>query len=137
MADEIKQVGQTGSEIPVNIPVQGADNTGKESIDKVRDTARRLELDDAQERIISKGLLPNGEELFREKLEQIVNDANQVLTGFNASLSFEIHKSTDTLMVRLTDRNTHEVIREMPSKEFLDLQAKLSRYNSIVLSQLA
>ncbi|MBI4244083.1 MAG: flagellar protein FlaG [Planctomycetes bacterium] len=137
MTEEIRETNGAGaSDIISGIFNKPASEPKKESIDSVRETARSLKLDDVQEDIISKGLLPNGERILEKEIESIVNEANQVLTGFNTSLSFEIHK-TDTLMVRLKDRDSQRIISQMPLGPFLEAKDRLNRYYSLFLGELA
>jgi flagellar protein FlaG len=49
----------------------------------------------------------------------------EMLQKKNTHLNFSVHEETDRVMVRITDQETGDVIREIPSKEFLDLAAKL------------
>jgi uncharacterized FlaG/YvyC family protein len=49
----------------------------------------------------------------------------ELLRQKNTQLNFSVHEETDRVMVKITDQETGDVIREIPSKEFLDLAAKL------------
>lgn len=49
----------------------------------------------------------------------------ELLQQKNTHLNFSVHEETDRVMVKITDQITGDVIREIPSKEFLDLAAKL------------
>jgi flagellar protein FlaG len=63
-----------------------------------------------------------------EQVSAMVEDLQaslDLLQQKNTSLNFSVHEKTERVMVRITDQNTGDVIREIPSKEFLDLAAKL------------
>jgi flagellar protein FlaG len=49
----------------------------------------------------------------------------EMLQQKNTHLDFSVHEKTDRIMVRITDQDTGDVIREIPSEEFLNLAAKL------------
>lgn len=49
----------------------------------------------------------------------------EMLQRKNTHLNFSVHEETDRVMVKITDQDTGDVIREIPSKEFLDMAAKL------------
>jgi flagellar protein FlaG len=49
----------------------------------------------------------------------------EMLQRKNTQLNFSVHEQTDRVMVKISDRETGDVIREIPSKEFLDLAVKL------------
>jgi len=54
-----------------------------------------------------------------------LQESLEMLQQKHTQLNFSVHEKTDRVMVRITDQNTGDVIREIPSEEFLDMAAKL------------
>ena len=63
-----------------------------------------------------------------EQVSAMVEDLQaslQMLQQKNTQLNFSVHEKTDRVMVQITDQSTGDLIREIPSEEFLDMAAKL------------
>lgn len=60
------------------------------------------------------GATPN-----RERLTETVNYLNQFLQRFDTALQFDIDDQYGEMVVRIVDRESKEVIRQMPSEETL------------------
>jgi len=63
-----------------------------------------------------------------EQVSAMVDDLQaslELLQHKHTQLNFSVHEKTDRVMVRITDQDTGDVIREIPSEEFLDMAAKL------------
>ena len=43
----------------------------------------------------------------------------------NNHIKFELHTDSATLMVQVEDRQTHKIIKEVPSHEFLDMVVRI------------
>lgn len=61
----------------------------------------------------------------RGQLDAAVEKLNRGLRVADDSLSFSVHEETQRIVVKLVDNSTHEVIREFPSEDFLDLVVDL------------
>ena len=63
--------------------------------------------------------------LGEEHLIAAIERANRALQGNYTSFEFSIHEGTKEIMVKVLNRDTGEVIREIPSEKVLDLVAKM------------
>ena len=61
-----------------------------------------------------------------DQLEQITKELNDNFRIFNTALSFSVDDNTGTTVIRILDRDTDKVIREIPPDELLQLAAKLT-----------
>lgn len=61
------------------------------------------------------------------ELVDAVQDSMEKIQQKNNHLLFSVHEKTDQVMVRVTNQESGEVIREIPSQEFLDLAAKFEQ----------
>lgn len=55
----------------------------------------------------------------KEQLEQAIDSLNEFFTINNSELKFVFHEGLDTYYAQLVNSETHEVIREIPSKKCL------------------
>ena len=58
-------------------------------------------------------------------VEQAVQQLNQFAQNFQRSLQFSVDKASGETVVRVLDANTKEVIRQIPSEEFLAIAERL------------
>jgi len=77
-----------------------------------------------------------GTELGFEKLEEIIEALNQFMSALDVELRFQIHEPTHEVIARLVNRETGEVIREIPPEKFLDMLAKLQELAGLFVDEL-
>ena len=70
-----------------------------------------------------------------EVLEKGIEEINQNIRIFNTKLSFYIDEPTGRTVIKVSDRETDEVIREIPPIEFLKIAAKLNEILGIIIDQ--
>lgn len=63
--------------------------------------------------------------ISEEQLVKAIDKAIKALDGPATSLDFSIHKGTKQIMVKVLNKDTGEVIREIPPEKTLDLVAKM------------
>lgn len=61
--------------------------------------------------------------ISNEELEKAIEKANQKLLGLHTQFDFKVHKGTGRTVVRLIDKQTEEVIKEIPPEKMLDVIA--------------
>lgn len=64
-------------------------------------------------------------EITKEELEQAVEKANQFLLGLKTQFDFKIHEGTGRTIVRLIDKQTEKVVKEIPPERMLDILASI------------
>ena len=73
-----------------------------------------------------------------EQVTQAVNQLNKAMRSSNTALEFSIDKDTDIAVVRLTDKETGEVVMQFPSEESLALAQDIGEMQRVkLLSQKA
>lgn len=70
----------------------------------------------------------------QEAIDAIKGKVEPMTTG---SFEFSMDKETGTTLVRITDRQTGELIRQIPSKELVDIAKNLDRMLGLLLRQKA
>lgn len=69
---------------------------------------------------------PPREKLDSEILEKIAEEINSDFRIFNTALSFSVDDATGITVIKILDRESEKVIREIPPSEMLKLAAKLA-----------
>jgi len=72
-----------------------------------------------------------------EQLQQAVKNINTVLQARSQDLEFSVDSESERLIVTVTDKDTKEVIRQMPSKEAMEIAKALDHLQSLLISQTA
>ena len=72
----------------------------------------------------------------RAEVERLVDEADQGLKVLNERLGFQVHEDSGQLFVQVVDRQTGDVIRESPPKEFLDLMVRMREMVGVFLDEI-
>jgi flagellar protein FlaG len=72
-----------------------------------------------------------------EELKDVVKAVNDFVNPFNNSLQFSIDKDSDTMVVKVIDTSTKEVIKQIPSEEMLALAKALDQLKGLLVKQKA
>ncbi|MEW6490596.1 MAG: flagellar protein FlaG [Thermodesulfobacteriota bacterium] len=71
----------------------------------------------------------------REAVAQAVDGVNAFLASSNSHVQFQIHEASQRMMVEVIDDTTREVVKTIPSKELLDLAAKIGELVGTLLDR--
>lgn len=72
-----------------------------------------------------------------EQLKAAVKAANDFVSLVNNSLEFNVDKDTGMTVVKVIDKNTNDVIRQIPSEEMLAIAKALDTVKGLLLQQKA
>ena len=73
-----------------------------------------------------------------EQLKQAVEEINRAMRQSNRNLEFSVDDATSRVVVRLTDTETGEVIRQIPSEETLAISRSIGEFQQgLLLKQKA
>jgi len=67
------------------------------------------------------------------KAKELVEEVQSYLEDLNIQLSFDLSEKTEEVVVRVIDRDTGEVIRQIPPENLLDLREKLKELRGVLL----
>jgi flagellar protein FlaG len=76
---------------------------------------------------------PQAREGRAEAVEQAVTAANEAMTAIKSELEFSVDYRTGKTVVRVVDGETGEVIRQMPSKEIIEIAKALDRLQGLLI----
>ncbi len=67
------------------------------------------------------------------ELERLAESISQFAQSMNRDLTFSVHEASGQTVVKVLDGETQEVIRQIPSEEFLRISEALASSNSLLL----
>lgn len=76
-----------------------------------------------------------GEEFNPRFFDKLVEEANQKIMGTNKIFKYSYHEKTKRVIVRVVDRSTDDVIREIPPENTLDAAAKMMELVGILVDE--
>jgi flagellar protein FlaG len=80
---------------------------------------------------------PSEQPRNREKLEAATKVVREFVEPINSNLEFSVDGDTGELVVKIIDRATKEVIRQMPSEEMLAIAKTLDNIKGLFVKQTA
>jgi len=79
----------------------------------------------------------SAEEPTPASLESAVGEINESLVGQSVGVRFEVDSDTDRLVVKVVDRDSGELIRQIPSEEVLRIAKLLGKVPGTLVSESA
>lgn len=99
--------------------VERQDDINQRTVDTVREAIREQRTENAEQREFSQDELVQSAERFVE-----------VAQTLNRELQFSINRDIDETVVTVIDRNTGEMVRQIPSEEIVRLAERMSEMNA-------
>ncbi|NJD02995.1 MAG: flagellar protein FlaG [Ruminiclostridium sp.] len=78
-----------------------------------------------------KNELPVSEKVVIDSIERV----NRAMSGSNRYFEISIHKKTNSIMVKVLDSDTNQIIREIPPEKILDMVAKLWEMAGLIVDE--
>jgi flagellar protein FlaG len=69
--------------------------------------------------------------------KQALQDINRVMRELSRGLEFSIDPDSDQVIVKVVDQTTSEIIRQMPTKEALEIAKALDKVQGLLIKQQA
>jgi flagellar protein FlaG len=73
--------------------------------------------------------------LTRGTTEELVENLNKFLKPVQTSIQFELHEKLNEYYVKIVDRDTKEVIKEIPPKKLLDIYAAMVEQLGLIVDK--
>ncbi|NMA02961.1 MAG: flagellar protein FlaG [Clostridia bacterium] len=74
-------------------------------------------------------------QISKEETLEGVEILNDTMELYNHKLHFEVHEDTKRLKVAIVDKETEEIIKEIPPEELLDMLAKIQDIIGILIDK--
>ncbi len=71
------------------------------------------------------------------KTRKLMEEVQDYLDNLNIQLSFDVHEKTGEMVVQVLDRETGDLIRQLPPENLLDLKDKLNELRGVLFHQRA
>jgi len=72
-----------------------------------------------------------------EELKSAVEKVQKFVSTATSDVQFSIDKDTGSTVVKVVDRNTQEVLRQIPSKEMLEMAKAIDRLQGLLVKNQA
>lgn len=72
-----------------------------------------------------------------EEVRNAVEKVKEFVSPVTSDIQFSIDEDTDATVVKIIDRSTKEVIRQIPSQEMLEIAKALDRLQGLLIRQKA
>lgn len=73
----------------------------------------------------------------KDDLTAAVNKLNEAMPPSAQSLEFEIDKDSKEVVVKIIDRTTREVVRQIPTEEALEMAKSIDKMQGLLIRQTA
>jgi flagellar protein FlaG len=80
---------------------------------------------------------PNAAEKMAHAFENVVEELNQQMTSTNRNLRFEMDKTINTPVVAVTDKNTGELVRQIPAEAVLRVAHSIENLKGVLYNDQA
>ena len=77
------------------------------------------------------------EQMDEKTVSYMTEELNELMSKINCNLEFQYHKDVNMMSVRMLDKKTHEVIKEVPPEEMLEQMAKAREWLGAFLDKNA
>jgi len=83
-------------------------------------------------------VLPAEDRANQEKKKEEISDAiSDLERSYNRTIRFEIDSELDAVIVKIIDKESGDVIRQIPSEELVELSKKINEHNLHILDLVA
>lgn len=73
----------------------------------------------------------------KQQLEEAVNDVQNFVSSVNQNLEFSVDDETGRTVIKVIDRQTEQILRQIPSEEMLQIAKALGKLNGLLVKQEA
>lgn len=77
------------------------------------------------------------QEITDDVINKKLEDINQILKKQQLETSYQKHEGTDRLVIRLVDKETKEVVKEIPPERLLDYAAGMDEVLGLIFDKRA
>jgi flagellar protein FlaG len=121
--------------------VKGASYNGISDLLKIKTQSTEIpNKEKTSSTIIEKGVAELKEQRHESKrvselLEKQVDNLNDLMKTNQTSLKFSVHEELGREFIQVIDKDTEEVIKEIPSEEFLDMVASMLKFAGLIVDE--
>ena len=106
-----------------------------ESSNTIKDRNNKINKDNNIDKDVDEYVEEESKEKLKEDIEKLNETVGLLENDIKESLKFELHEQSERMMVKVMNIQEHEVIKEMPPKEVLDLIGKIKEMVGVFLDE--
>jgi flagellar protein FlaG len=69
------------------------------------------------------------------RIEELVEKTNRAMKNLGQMMHFDVHKESERLFVTIVEIKSEKVLKTIPSKEFLDLVARIQESVGLIIDE--
>ena len=101
-----------------------ADNSQDMQVQRIDDVQNAPKYNQAEEQEDPLKEREEREPMDEKSVSYMTKELNELMSKINCNLEFQYHKEVNMMSVRMLDKKTHEVLKEVPPEDMLDQMAK-------------
>ncbi|MGF7184687.1 flagellar protein FlaG [Desulfitispora alkaliphila] len=109
----------------IDASVNNLPESNNQSFNQIKEINKQPEIKNHEEQLNLKDKNGEKREVTIEDLEEMVKASNELMDAIDRGLKFSVHEGTNRTLVQVIDRNTDDVIKEIPPEKMLDLVARI------------
>lgn len=74
---------------------------------------------------------------LKDKIEALIEEVNEDLKPVNKEISYALHDKVNRYIITIKDKDSGEVIKEVPAKEQVDIFAKILESSGLLFDELS
>lgn len=76
-----------------------------------------------------------GREAAREDYSNFIKTLNRAASKVDQNVSFDYHKPTNRIIMKITDPSTNEVVKQIPSKDMVELLEDINQMVGLLVDE--
>ncbi|SHK70411.1 flagellar protein FlaG [Selenomonas ruminantium] len=134
VAGAAERVGGDASSRRMN---EGPETDSVQNARDIQNTSRYDRYSEKEDEDIQKAQDEDREPMDEKAVSYMMQELNELMSKINCNLEFQYHKEVNLMTVRMLDKKTHEVLKEVPPEEMLDQMAKAREWLGAFLDKNA
>ncbi len=114
-----------------------SDNSQDMQVQRIDDVQNAPKYNQAEEQEDPLKEREEREPMDEKSVSYMTKELNELMSKINCNLEFQYHKEVNMMSVRMLDKKTHEVLKEVPPEEMLDQMAKAREWLGAFLDKNA
>lgn len=115
-------------------------NQNKSAVSNINQQKETLKEDNSQQNGLNTRDISMSQELKKEQIKDGINQLNETVQdlykdSYKENLKFELHEESGRMMVKVIDGTNHEILKEIPPKEILDMLGKIREMVGILIDE--
>jgi len=114
-----------------------SDNSQDMQVQRIDDVQNAPKYNQAEEQEDPLKEREEREPMDEKSVSYMTKELNELMSKINCNLEFQYHKEVNMMSVRMLDKKTHEVLKEVPPEDMLDQMAKAREWLGAFLDKNA